>query len=138
MSENNTVSGNGQKRPAPRNGFKKGRSGNPGGRPKGLAETVRTLVGQDGRKLVDANMLLAWGSAEDRRVFFGESVKVQPKDRQAAIEWLGERGWGKPIQEVNSTLTLDLGPALDRITRFLADVSAARRAAALPRFPQPD
>ena len=33
--------------------FAKGVSGNPGGRPKGLARYVRELVGDDGRRIAD-------------------------------------------------------------------------------------
>jgi hypothetical protein len=64
-------------------GFRPGRSGNPGGRPKGLAKATRALVGEDGMALVD----LWWSIASDpmRRV----------SDRLEASRLLADRGWGK-------------------------------------------
>ena len=64
-------------------GFVPGRSGNPGGRPKGLARRVRELVGDDGERIA---------------VFFVE-VMTDPKQRTAdrleAARWLADRAFGK-------------------------------------------
>jgi hypothetical protein len=64
-------------------GFTPGRSGNPGGRPKGLAKRVRELVGSDGERIA---------------TFFFD-VMTDPTERTAdrmeAARWLGDRGFGK-------------------------------------------
>jgi len=67
-----------------------GESGNPGGRPKGLAVLVRGKV-KDGKELVDFYL----------KVFRDE--KEDMKFRLEAAHWLGERGWGKALQfiEIN-------------------------------------
>jgi hypothetical protein len=64
-------------------GFMPGRSGNPGGRPKGLAKATRQLVGEDGMKLVEF-----WLSIM-------EDPMRRDSDRLEASRLLAERGWGK-------------------------------------------
>jgi hypothetical protein len=64
-------------------GFMPGRSGNPGGRPKGLAKATRALVGEDGMALVE----LWWSIASDpTRCDSG---------RLEASRLLADRGWGR-------------------------------------------
>jgi hypothetical protein len=70
-------------------GFVPGRSGNPGGRPKGLARRVRELVSED--------ELIEWCVACVRGVL-PDGTKTDVADRRWAVSWLGERGWGKPAQ----------------------------------------
>ena len=64
-------------------GFPPGQSGNPGGRPKGLARRVRELVGSDGAQIA---------------AFF-YNVMMDPvarlADRMEAARWLADRGFGK-------------------------------------------
>jgi len=64
-------------------GFRPGRSGNPGGRPQGLAKATRELVGEDGMKL--AEFWLSIMEDETRR----------DSDRLEASKLLADRGWGK-------------------------------------------
>jgi hypothetical protein len=80
--------------------FKPGQSGNPGGRPKGFASTVQDKCGKDGKKLVEAACLLAWGTPAEVRAFFGEAVKRDGKVRLTAIQFLADRGYGKAVETV--------------------------------------
>src|SRR5262245_60990717 len=64
-------------------GFMPGRSGNPGGRPQGLARATRELVGEDGVKLAEF-----W-------VSIMEDPLRRDSDRLEASRLLAERGWGK-------------------------------------------
>ena len=64
-------------------GFRPGRSGNPGGRPQGLARATRELVGEDGMKLAE----LWWSLAQDET--------RRDSDRLEASRLLADRGWGK-------------------------------------------
>ena len=64
--------------------FQPGQSGNPGGRPKGIAGKVKELVGEDGEKALK----MLWSIASDTK----EAGKV----RVMALEVLLNRGFGKP------------------------------------------
>jgi Family of unknown function (DUF5681) len=64
-------------------GFRPGQSGNPGGRPKGLAKATRELVGEDGLALAQ----LWWDIARD--------PMRRDRDRLEASRLLADRGWGK-------------------------------------------
>jgi hypothetical protein len=61
----------------------KGISGNPGGRPQGLAKATRELVGEDGMKLA-----AFWLSIM-------EDPMRRDSDRLEASRLLADRGWGK-------------------------------------------
>jgi hypothetical protein len=63
--------------------FQPGQSGNPGGRPKGVARTVRELCGGSPERLAQGLLEIA------------EDPKVRPRDRIAAYHELLNRGWGK-------------------------------------------
>jgi hypothetical protein len=60
-----------------------GRSGNPGGRPQGLARATRELVGEDGMAVAQ----LWWDIAQD--------PMQRTSDRLEASKLLADRGWGK-------------------------------------------
>jgi hypothetical protein len=84
-------------------GYRPGESGNPGGRPKGLARRVRELVGDDGHAIVE----FMYETMNDE--------KLRRKDRLEAAEWLADRAFGKAEQAIN--IDLNQYPIVD-ITRF--------------------
>jgi hypothetical protein len=73
-------------------GFVPGRSGNAGGRPRGLARRVRELVGDDGAAIAEVVL----------RVMLDERERT--RDRLEAARFLADRGWGKAVQ----TLEVDV------------------------------
>jgi hypothetical protein len=78
-------------------GFRPGQSGNPGGRPKGLAKLARAAVG-DGQDLIDFYLAVFNGDTKALR-----TRKITLRDRIQAAEWLAERGWGKapPVEDAD-------------------------------------
>ena len=100
------------------NGFKPGQSGNPGGRPKGLAKTVRDACG--GSPLRLAHVLLE----------IAEDPKAHNRDRVAATRELLDRGWGKApaYASVQMDDPLELSD-IAREIQTIADELAARREA---------
>jgi uncharacterized protein DUF5681 len=69
--------------------FPKGQSGNPGGRPKGLARKTRELLGDYGESLVRF-----WASVLDGdRLPDGTVPNV--RERLEASKLLADRGWGQ-------------------------------------------
>jgi hypothetical protein len=90
----------------------KGISGNPGGRPQGLAKATRELVGEDGMKLVQ----LWWDIARDET--------RRDSDRLEASRLLADRGWGKapayaPIEEDNPLGLEDVEAAAEEFRRMV-------------------
>jgi hypothetical protein len=81
-------------------------SGNPGGRPKGLARRVRELVGNDGHEIVE--FMFETMSNEQART----------ADRLEAAAWLADRGFGKAVLSVD----VNALPALDLSTVSTPDV----------------
>jgi hypothetical protein len=66
-----------------RSGFQPGVSGNPGGRPHGLARAARAAVGDDGERIIGF-----WISVMD-------DEDASTRDRLEASRLLADRGWGK-------------------------------------------
>jgi len=93
-------------------GFRPGQSGNPGGRPKGLANATRELVGEDGMPLVELWLSIAMDPMH------------RDADRLRASELLADRGWGKitasqPLEDDDPFGLADLEAAAEDFTRRL-------------------
>jgi hypothetical protein len=91
-------------------GFTPGQSGNPRGRPKGLARATRELVGDEGMALVE----LWWDIARDET--------RRDHDRLEASRLLADRGWGKApayaaIEEDNPLGLEDVEAAAEEFRR---------------------
>lgn len=101
--------------------WKPGQSGNPSGRPKGIARTVRERCGGDPGQLVD----ILLGIAED--------TGQKASDRTAAARALIEHGWGKApaFAAIEGGDPLEQSD-LDRAIGAIADELAGRRNAKEP------
>lgn len=78
--------------------YKPGQSGNPGGRTKAHRELARYIRDKTlgGKELADICLTIARDDDADARV------------RLHAIEWLGDRGIGKPVQAVDLQFSSDV------------------------------
>lgn len=105
-------------------GFKPGKSGNPGGRPKGLASRVREAAPAD--ELADYFAAIWKKDLTKLAELKIDATEISLADRNKAADWLSERGYGKPasfaLVEDPDPLGLneeDLNAAVDR---FAAEV----------------
>ena len=101
--------------------WKPGQSGNPSGRPKGVAKQAREKVGNDPARLLDVLLAVA------------EDAGAKTSDRIAAAREYLDRGWGKaasysPVEDGDP---LELGD-VERTIADLVDELASKREAKAP------
>jgi hypothetical protein len=85
--------------------FRRGQSGNPGGRPKGLARKVREVIGEDADALVGFWTGVLSGEILTTKTTLDTNgkavtteysmVPVSVSDRIAVSKLIAERGWGR-------------------------------------------
>ena len=75
--------------------FVKGQSGNPGGRPRGLASYVRETT-NNGQEMVDLMVSVMRGETIG-------GVRPRIRDRMDAATWLSDRAFGKPSMQIEAT-----------------------------------
>jgi hypothetical protein len=99
-------------------GWKAGQSGNPGGRPKGIARQAREAAGGDASKLLQVLLDVA---ADD---------SAKASDRIAAARELLDRGWGKaPAYEpVKDGDPLEHGEVESELARVVDELARQRAA----------
>ncbi len=121
-------------------GFKKGRSGNPGGRPKGLAAMVRART-KDGKEVVELMLKIMCGELCIERTYLRDggqhTVVEEPshRDRMQAAEWLADRGFGK-VTEPFSLKNPD-GSALSVLVIRVTQEELPKAREELPALPAP-
>ncbi len=109
--------GNSRKTPEGRK-WQPGQSGNPSGRPKGIAAQARELIGNDPTELLSVFLEIAYDPS------------AKPADRRAAAESLLDRAFGKaPSYAPVDGDPLDL-LSIDRTIGEIVDELARRREAA--------
>lgn len=96
--------------------WQKGQSGNPGGRPKGIAAKAREIIGNDPSELLDVFLEIA------------RDPKQKATDRRAAAESLLDRAYGKApsFAPVDGENPLELDSVGRRVAAIVDELAAIR------------
>jgi hypothetical protein len=106
-------------------GWKKGQSGNPGGRPKAFYALAKLIHAEtrNGAELVERVLKIARGQ---------DTTLDDPKSRTWALDWLSDRGFGKPQQDVvvmqDEHRPIDYDALTDEQLEALGELDAANPA----------
>ena len=100
--------------------FTPGVSGNPGGRPRGLASYIReTTVG--GEEMVDLMVAIMRGETIN-------GMRPRIKDQMDAAGWLMDRGFGRAIAQIEArSLNVDMSLSELSSENLLAALNVAKR-----------
>lgn len=99
--------------------FQKGTSGNPGGRSSAAAEMARRIREKtgDGLELIDFALAVLRGTGalpippDAPSDYVATPVPTDAKSRMFVLDWLSDRGWGQPKQDLDIVVgTVELGP----------------------------
>ena len=99
-----------QTRRGPGRPFRKGESGNPGGRPLGLRRAIQEAT-TNGRDLADLMTRLMMGRPIRLN---GRLYQPSFEDSLAAASWLADRGFGKPVSAIELMLSEKMERSRDR------------------------
>ena len=100
---------------APGRPFQPGQSGNPGGRPKGIAAKARELVGDDPQRLLSVFLEVA------------EDTSAKTADRLNAAEKFLDRAWGKSAAFAPVEGGDPLDGLTERVDRVLDELAEKRQ-----------
>ncbi len=105
-------------------GFKKGHSGNPSGKPKTIAGMIADGT-KNGKRLVEVQLAIMEGKIKAEMMDSdGRKTLRSPTitERQKAIEWLADRGFGKVDQNINGQVSLvNVGLTFPEFRRVLPE-----------------
>ena len=101
--------------------WKPGQSGNPSGRPKGIASKARELVNNDPKRLLEVLLSVA------------EDSKAKPGDRISATREFLDRAWGRsaayaPVEDGDPLDLSDIDRAIGSIVDDLAALRETKTA----------